>query len=357
MATIEEIITGVQKEYGKEAVVTFEDGIAKNIPVISTGSIKIDRALGIGGVPRGRIIEIYGPESSGKTTAVLEIIAAENLDVQMKGKNRLMLSQPMSAEEALGLALAYVQYGVDVVAIDSVSALVPEAELKGKMGASHMGLQARLMSQAMRKLAGIAKKNNVLVIFTNQIRMMIGIVFGNPETTSGGQALKFYASVRMEIRRAKKPDTGDDKEPDEVLTRIKVVKNKMAPPFRQTTTMIRFGEGFDRYGEIFDCAVEDGIIDKEKNSYFYEGEKLGGSKQKAVDYLRKHTDFSERLREYIISPQEEEEEIDENEDLANLRNELKTSRKLLKKAKSKKEKSRLKRYIKELKKRLNNAEE
>lgn len=295
----------IEKQFGKGSVMRMGDAAAsRDIEVVSTGSLSVDIALGCGGLPRGRIIEIYGPESSGKTTMTLQTIAqvqklggtaafvdAEHaLDpvyAQKIGVNidDLLVSQPDTGEQALEITDMLVRSGaVDIVVVDSVAALTPKAELEGDMGDSHMGLQARLMSQALRKLTANIKRSNTLVIFINQLRMKIGVMFGNPETTTGGNALKFYASVRIDIRR-----TGAIKKGDEVIgneTRVKVVKNKMAPPFKQADFEILYGEGVSFFGELVDLGVEFGFVQKSGSWYSYEGEKIGQGKDNAKQFLR-----------------------------------------------------------------------
>jgi recombination protein RecA len=293
----------IERQFGKGTVMRMGDHAQLTIPSISTGSLGLDIALGIGGLPKGRIVEIYGPESSGKTTLTLSVIAqcqkaggtaafidaehaldpiyAEKLGVNI---DDLMVSQPDTGEQALEVAEMLVRSGaVDVLVIDSVAALVPKAEIEGEMGDSHVGLQARLLSQAMRKLTGTIKQTNCLVIFINQIRMKIGVMFGNPETTTGGNALKFYASVRLDIRR-----TGAVKEGEEVVgseTRVKVVKNKVAPPFKQAEFQILYGKGIYRMGEIIDLGVKLGQIEKSGAWYAYKGDKIGQGKANASKFL------------------------------------------------------------------------
>jgi recombination protein RecA len=294
-----------------------DSDIGEDIQAVSTGSLGLDIALGIGGLPRGRIVEIYGPESSGKTTLTLSVIAemqkmggvaafidAEHaLDPQYAAKlgvnvPDLLISQPDTGEQALEIADMLVRSGsVDIVVIDSVAALTPRAEIEGEMGDSHMGLQARLMSQALRKLTGNIKRTNTLVIFINQIRMKIGVMFGNPETTTGGNALKFYASVRLDIRR-----TGAIKKGDEVTgseTRVKVIKNKVAPPFKQAEFDIMYGEGISRLGEIIELGSNIKLIEKAGAWYSYNGEKIGQGKENAKEFLREHPEIAKDLEDKI----------------------------------------------------------
>jgi recombination protein RecA len=301
----------IEKSFGKGSIMRLGDGeVVKDIQVVSTGSLGLDIALGVGGLPRGRVVEIFGPESSGKTTLTLQVIAemqklggtaafidAEHaLDPQYAQKlgvnvSDLLISQPDTGEQALEIADMLVRSGsVDVVVIDSVAALTPKAEIEGEMGDSHMGLQARLMSQALRKLTGNIKRTNTLVIFINQIRMKIGVMFGNPETTTGGNALKFYASVRLDIRRI-----GAIKKGDEVIgseTRVKVVKNKVAPPFKQAEFDILYGEGISREGEIIELGVVHKLVEKSGAWYAYNGEKIGQGKDNAREYLREHPEIA-----------------------------------------------------------------
>jgi recombination protein RecA len=295
----------IEKQFGKGSVMRLADGeIVEDIQVVSTGSLGLDIALGVGGLPRGRCVEVYGPESSGKTTLTLQVIAemqkiggtcafidAEHaLDIQYAQKlgvnlQDLLVSQPDTGEQALEITDALVRSGsVDLIVIDSVAALTPKAEIEGEMGDSLPGLQARLMSQALRKLTGTIKRTNCLVIFINQIRMKIGVMFGNPETTTGGNALKFYASVRLDIRRI-----GSIKKGEEVIgseTKVKVVKNKVAPPFKQATFDILYGEGISREGEVVDLGSELNIIDKSGAWYSYNGDRIGQGKDNAREYLR-----------------------------------------------------------------------
>jgi recombination protein RecA len=301
----------IEKQFGKGSVMRLADGeVAKDIDVVSTGSLGLDIALGIGGLPRGRVVEIYGPESSGKTTLTLQVIAemqkiggtcafidAEHaLDTQYANKlgvnlQDLLISQPDTGEQALEIVDALVRSGsVDLVVIDSVAALTPRAEIEGEMGDSLPGLQARLMSQALRKLTGTIQRTNTLVIFINQIRMKIGVMFGNPETTTGGNALKFYASVRLDIRR-----TGSIKKGDEVIgneTRVKVVKNKVAPPFKNAEFDILYGEGTSRLGEILDLGASASIVEKSGAWYSYNGERIGQGKDNAREFLREKPELA-----------------------------------------------------------------
>ncbi|HEY5634293.1 MAG TPA: recombinase RecA [Burkholderiaceae bacterium] len=301
----------IEKQYGKGSIMRLADGeVVPDIEVVSTGSLGLDIALGVGGLPRGRVVEVYGPESSGKTTLTLQVVAemqkvggtcafidAEHaLDAQYAAKlgvrlEDLLISQPDTGEQALEIADALVRSGsVDLIVIDSVAALTPKAEIEGEMGDSLPGLQARLMSQALRKLTGTIKRTNCLVIFINQIRMKIGVMFGNPETTTGGNALKFYASVRLDIRR-----TGSIKKGEEVIgseTRVKVVKNKVAPPFKQASFDILYGEGISRLGELLELGSESGVVDKSGAWYSYSGERIGQGKDNAREYLREHPDMA-----------------------------------------------------------------
>ena len=308
----------IEKQFGKGSIMRLGDGeIEQDIQAVSTGSLGLDIALGIGGLPRGRVVEIYGPESSGKTTLTLQVIAemqklggtaafidAEHaLDTsyaQKLGVNvgDLLISQPDTGEQALEIADMLVRSGgVDIVVIDSVAALTPKAEIEGEMGDQLPGLQARLMSQALRKLTANIKRTNTLVIFINQIRMKIGVMFGNPETTTGGNALKFYASVRLDIRR-----TGAIKKGDEVVgseTKVKVVKNKVAPPFRQAEFDILYGEGISREGEIVDMGVNHKMVEKSGAWYSYNGERIGQGKDNAREFLREHPEIAREIENKI----------------------------------------------------------
>ncbi|MGH8427911.1 MAG: recombinase RecA [Gammaproteobacteria bacterium] len=315
----------IEKQFGKGSVMRLGGSeTVRDVPVISTGSLGLDIALGVGGLPRGRVVEIYGPEASGKTTLTLQVIAqaqkiggtaafidaehaldptyAEKLGVNTE---ELLVSQPDTGEQALEIADMLVRSSaVDVVVIDSVAALTPRAEIEGEMGDSHVGLQARLMSQALRKLTGNINRSNTMVIFINQIRMKIGVMFGNPETTTGGNALKFYASVRLDIRRI-----GSIKKGEEIigsLTRVKVVKNKIAPPFRKAEFDILYGEGSSREGELIDLGAEHGLVDKSGAWYSYEGERIGQGKDNARQFLKDNPQLADKLdralREKLLPP-------------------------------------------------------
>lgn len=308
----------IEKQFGKGAVMRLGDGSAvRDIDAVSTGSIALDVALGIGGLPRGRVVEIYGPESSGKTTLTLHAIAemqklggtaafvdaehaldpgyAQKLGVNIED---LLVSQPDTGEQALEITDMLVRSGaVDIVVVDSVAALTPKAEIEGDMGDSHMGLQARLMSQALRKLTANIKRSNTLVIFINQIRMKIGVMFGNPETTTGGNALKFYASVRLDIRRI-----GAIKKGDEILgneTRVKVVKNKVAPPFKQVEFDILYGEGISREGELIDLGVNENLVEKSGAWYSYDGNRIGQGKDNVRQYFKDNPEIAKDLEAKI----------------------------------------------------------
>ncbi|WP_101757008.1 recombinase RecA [Oceanicoccus sp. KOV_DT_Chl] len=303
----------IERQFGKGSIMKMGEESREAIPAISTGSLGLDVALGIGGLPKGRIVEIYGPESSGKTTLTLSVIAeaqkngatcafidaehaldpsyAEKLGVDI---DDMLVSQPDTGEQALEIADMLVRSGsVDVIVIDSVAALTPKAEIEGDIGDSHMGLAARMMSQAMRKMTGNIKNANCLVIFINQIRMKIGVMFGSPETTTGGNALKFYASVRLDIRR-----TGAVKDGDEIIgneTRVKVVKNKVSPPFKQAEFQILYGKGIYRMGEVIDLGVKQGLIDKSGAWYAYNGDKIGQGKANAAKFLQDNPDIAEAI--------------------------------------------------------------
>jgi recombination protein RecA len=304
----------IERQFGKGAIMRLGDpSVMPDIDVVSTGSLQLDVALGVGGLPRGRVVEIYGPEASGKTTLTLEVIAqmqkaggsaafidAEHaLDPQYAAKigvdvEELLVSQPDTGEQALEICDMIVRSGaVDVVVIDSVAALTPKAELEGDMGDAHVGLQARLMSQALRKLTSNIKRSNTLVIFINQIRMKIGVMFGSPETTSGGNALKFYASVRLDIRRIGALKRGDEVVGNE--TRVKVVKNKVAPPFKKVEFDILYGEGISREGELIDLGVEHGFIDKSGAWYSYKGDRIGQGRDNVREFLKQNPDTAKEI--------------------------------------------------------------
>ncbi len=310
---VESAISQIERQFGKGSIMRLGGKAIIDIPVIPTGSLALDKALGIGGIPRGRVTEIYGPESSGKTTLALHVVAeaqkqggiaafvdAEHaLDTAYAKKlgvncDELLVSQPDTGEQALEITDMLVRSGaIDILVIDSVAALVPRAEIEGDMGDSHMGLQARLMSQALRKLTGTISKTMTSVIFINQIRMKIGVMFGNPETTTGGNALKFYSSIRVEIRR-----TGAIKDGQEIMgnrTKVKVVKNKMAPPFKQVEFDIMYGEGISATGELLDIGVEAGVIEKSGSWYSYEGERIGQGRENVKKFFKENLDLYNRL--------------------------------------------------------------
>ena len=315
--TLTQVLADIEKQFGKGAVMKLGDNEHREIDVISSGSLALDICLGIGGYPKGRIIEIFGPESSGKTTFALHAIAEaqkkggraafidaeHSLDPQYAAKlgvniNELLLSQPDNGEQALEICEALVRSGaISVIVIDSVAALVPQAEIEGEMGDSHVGLQARLMSQALRKLSGVISKTNTIAIFINQLREKVGVMFGNPETTPGGRALKFYASVRLDIRRSEQIKLGTDIIGNK--TSIKVVKNKMAPPFKNCVVDIMYGEGVSLEGEIVDLASEIGIIEKGGSWYSYNGEKLGQGKENVKELLKKNVKLKEELEQKV----------------------------------------------------------
>jgi recombination protein RecA len=322
----------IEKQFGKGSIMKLGDNKTMDVETISTGSLMLDVALGAGGFPMGRIVEIYGPESSGKTTLTLEVIAeaqrngkvcafvdaehaldpiyAEKLGVDV---NELLVSQPDTGEQALEICDMLTRSGaVDIIVVDSVAALTPKAEIEGDMGDSHMGLQARMLSQAMRKLTGNLKQSNTMMIFINQIRMKIGVMFGSPETTTGGNALKFYASVRVDIRRI-----GAVKEGDEIVgneTRVKVVKNKIAPPFKQAEFQIMYGQGINRDGELIDLGVKHDMVNKAGAWYSYGDNRIGQGKANAVKYLREHPEtrdeLNTRLRDLLLTPKVASEEAE-----------------------------------------------
>ena len=325
----------IEKQFGKGSIMKLGDNKTMDVETISTGSLGLDIALGAGGLPLGRIIEIYGPESSGKTTLTLEVIAeaqrngkvcafidaehaldpiyAKKLGVDVK---ELLVSQPDTGEQALEICDMLTRSGaVDVIVVDSVAALTPKAEIEGDIGDSHMGLAARMMSQAMRKLTGNLKQSNTMLIFINQIRMKIGVMFGSPETTTGGNALKFYASVRLDIRR-----TGAVKAGDEIVgneTRVKVVKNKIAPPFKQAEFQIMYGEGINSYGELIDLGVTHKMVEKAGAWYSYNGERIGQGKANSIVYLKEHPDMAadidKRLRDLLLSKSVDADEAPQKE--------------------------------------------
>ena len=316
---LEAALKSIEKEFGKGSVMRLGDHVDRKIEVISSGSIALDKALGVGGYPKGRIVEIYGPESSGKTTFALHALAnaqknggyaafidaehaldpvyAKNLGVDIEN---LILSQPDNGEQALDIAEALIKSGsVDILVVDSVAALVPEAELNGDMGDSHVGLHARLMSQAMRKLAGIINKTNCVAIFINQIREKVGVMFGNPETTTGGRALKFYATVRLDIRKGEAIKDGTN-----ILgnkTNIKVVKNKVAPPFKTAEVEIIYGEGISRLGEVVDLAVKYEIINKAGAWFSYEGTKIGQGRENTKEFLKNNPEILEEITAKVVA--------------------------------------------------------
>ena len=332
---LEAALGQIEKQYGKGAVMRLGDPSSQmNVETIPTGSLSLDLALGLGGIPKGRIIEIYGPESSGKTTVTLHMISevqkrggiagfidaehaldpvyAKNIGVDI---NNLYISQPDNGEQALEIAETMVRSGaVDIVVVDSVAALVPKAEIDGDMGDSHMGLQARLMSQALRKLTAVISKSNCTVVFINQLREKLGVMFGNPETTTGGRALKFYSSVRMDVRRI-----DSIKSAGEVIgnrTRVKVVKNKIAPPFKEAEFDIIYGKGISKIGDIIDLAANDNIIVKSGSWFSYNGEKIGQGRDNTKQFLAEHPEIADEIEKkvrdkYVIKPEDIEEEPDE----------------------------------------------
>ncbi|EEP29173.1 RecA protein [Shuttleworthella satelles DSM 14600] len=333
---LEAAITHIEKQYGRGSVMKLGEGSQRmKVEAVSTGSISLDLALGVGGLPKGRIIEIFGPESSGKTTVALHCVSevqkrggiagfidaehaldpvyARNIGVDI---DNLYISQPDNGEQALEIAETMVRSGaVDIIVVDSVAALVPKAEIEGDMGDSHVGLQARLMSQALRKLTSVVSRTNCIVIFINQLREKIGVMFGNPETTTGGRALKFYASVRLDVRRTEAIKQGGDVVGNH--TRVKIVKNKVAPPFKQAEFDIMFGQGISRSGDILDLAVDIDIINKSGAWYAYEGEKIGQGRENAKKYLEEHPELMERIEQLIrdhYAPEEVAEEPEAKEE-------------------------------------------
>jgi recombination protein RecA len=334
---VDSAISQIERQFGKGAIMKLGGETIVDVPVISTGAISLDRALGVGGLPRGRVIEIYGPESSGKTTLALHAVAnaqkqggiaafidAEHaLDVSYAKRlgvncDELLVAQPDTGEQALEIADMLLRSGaIDVMVIDSVAALVPRAEIEGEMGDAHMGLQARLMSQALRKLTGTIGRTKTSLIFINQIRMKIGVVFGNPETTTGGNALKFYASVRLDIRRIGAIKNGQDVVGNR--TRVKVVKNKMAPPFKEAEFDIMYGEGISVHGDLLDVGVEAGIIDKSGAWYSYDGERIGQGRENVKKFMKDNPDLcatlDQRVRESVgLVHKSDEQEASETED-------------------------------------------
>ncbi|MEL7832475.1 recombinase RecA [Fodinibius sp. Rm-B-1B1-1] len=332
---LEMAIGQIEKQHGKGTIMRLGEEARSNVPSISTGSIMVDYALGVGGIPRGRVTEIYGPEASGKTTLALHVIAeaqkaggyaafvdaehafdpryAKNLGINT---DELLVSQPDSGEQALEITETLIRSAaLDVIVVDSVAALVPRAELEGEMGDSHMGLQARLMSQAMRKITGIINKTRTAVIFINQIREKIGVMFGNPETTSGGRALKFYSSVRLDIRRIGSLKQGDDVVGNR--TKVKVVKNKVAPPFKQVEFNIMYGKGISRMAEILDMAVEFDIIEKRGSWYRYGGEPIGQGTDNAIEFLESDPELTDKIEKQVreqMNPPEDAEESENGEE-------------------------------------------
>jgi recombination protein RecA len=334
---VDSAISQIERQFGKGSIMKLGGETIVAVPVISTGAISLDRALGVGGLPRGRVIEIYGPESSGKTTLALHAVAnaqkqggiaafidAEHaLDVSYAKRlgvncDELLVAQPDTGEQALEIADMLLRSGaIDVMVIDSVAALVPRAEIEGEMGDAHMGLQARLMSQALRKLTGTIGRTKTSLIFINQIRMKIGVVFGNPETTTGGNALKFYASVRLDIRRIGAIKNGQDVVGNR--TRVKVVKNKMAPPFKEAEFDIMYGEGISVHGDLLDVGVEAGIIDKSGAWYSYDGERIGQGRENVKKFMKDNPDLcatlDQRVRESVgLVHKSDEQEASETED-------------------------------------------
>jgi recombination protein RecA len=325
----------IEKQFGKGSIMKLGDNKSMDVDTISTGSLSLDVALGAGGLPMGRTVEIYGPESSGKTTLTLEVIACAQRDGKVCAfidaehaldpiyakklgvdVNELLVSQPDTGEQALEICDMLTRSGaVDVIVVDSVAALTPKAEIEGDIGDSHMGLQARMMSQAMRKLTGNLKQTNTMLIFINQIRMKIGVMFGSPETTTGGNALKFYASVRLDIRRIGAVKSGDEIIGNE--TRVKVVKNKIAPPFKQAEFQILYGQGINNLGELIDLGVTHKMVEKAGAWYSYSGERIGQGKANSTVYLKEHPDMAadldKRLRDLLLAKNVEPEKTDKSE--------------------------------------------
>ena len=329
---LEAALQQIQRQFGKGAIMKLGDeGAQLDIEAISTGSMSLDLATGIGGVPKGRIIEVYGPESSGKTTLTLHMIAeaqkqggraafidaehaldpeyARNLGVNV---DELLVSQPDTGEQALEICEMLVRSGaLDIVVIDSVAALVPKAEIQGEMGDSHVGLQARLMSQALRKLAGIVNKSRTAVIFINQLREKVGVMFGNPETTTGGRALKFYSSMRFDVRRVESIKSGDEFLGNR--TRVKIVKNKVAPPFKQAEFDIMYGEGISRVGDVLDCAVDAKIVEKAGSWYSFDGNRIGQGRENVKKYLGENAEILERIEALLRDTMKKDKDIHEEE--------------------------------------------
>lgn len=336
LKALDSAIAQIEKQYGKGSVMKLGDNSANmNVETVPTGSLSLDIALGLGGLPKGRIVEVYGPESSGKTTVALHCVAevqkrggiagfidaehaldpvyARNIGVDI---DNLYISQPDCGEQALEITETMVRSGaVDIVVVDSVAALVPKAEIDGDMGDSHVGLQARLMSQALRKLTAVISKSNCIVIFINQLREKVGVMFGNPETTTGGRALKFYSSVRLDVRRTESLKQGGEIVGNHV--RVKVVKNKIAPPFREAEFDIMFGQGISREGDVLDLAVNAGIVNKSGAWYAYEGDKIGQGRENAKTYIHENPAFFDMLEAkvrdfYFTQPEDEEDEVQED---------------------------------------------
>ena len=331
---LEAAMAQIQKQFGKGAIMKLGEGAAQlNIETVSTGSISLDLATGVGGVPKGRIVEIYGPESSGKTTLTLHIVAeaqkkggkaafidaehaldpvyARNLGVQV---DDLLVSQPDTGEQALEICdMLARSAALDVIVIDSVAALVPKAEIQGEMGDSHVGLQARLMSQALRKIAGTVNKSNTCVIFINQLREKIGVMFGNPETTTGGRALKFYSSMRLDVRRIETIKSGDQMLGNR--TRVKVVKNKVAPPFKQAEFDIMYGQGISKAGDVLDCAVEEKIVEKAGSWYSYAGERIGQGRENVKKWLEENPSILDKIEGQLLETLKPEEVPEQDVDL------------------------------------------